>query len=120
MDLRSATKLLPDNTEGFYKISSLQYRLGHLSDSLKWVQTPKNVVYIEVMTKWKRIVFLSSREIRECLKLDPEHKLCFPHYKKVKKIEKLMSDAEENINSKDYKTAIDKAKKVSKNTIFCN
>lgn len=58
------------------------------------------------------LTFLFCREIRECLKLDPEHKTCFPHYKKVKKIEKLMSDAEDAINSKDYKTCIDKAKKV--------
>ena len=27
------------------------------------------------------ILFIICREIRECLKLDPDHKLCFPHYK---------------------------------------
>ena len=26
-------------------------------------------------------VTVSYREIRECLRLDPDHKLCFPHYK---------------------------------------
>lgn len=35
MDLRSATKLLPDNTDGYYKTSLLLYRLGKLADSLK-------------------------------------------------------------------------------------
>lgn len=34
-DLRSANKLLPDNTGGYYKISQMQYQLGQLSDSLK-------------------------------------------------------------------------------------
>lgn len=86
LDLRSATKLLTDNTEGFFKIAMLQYRLGKLADSLK--------------------------EIRECLKLDPEHKNCFPHYKKVKKIDKLMTDAEEHINAKEYGLCAEKAKKM--------
>ncbi|XKL60551.1 hypothetical protein PGB90_007608 [Kerria lacca] len=86
LDLRSATKLLSDNTDGFYKLSQLQYRLGRLSESLK--------------------------EIRECLKLDPEHKTCFPHYKKVKKIEKLISDADEAISSKNYGICAEKTKKV--------
>lgn len=53
------------------------------------------------------------REIRECLKLDPEHKACFPHYKKIKKIDKLMTDSEEAISSKEYKSCNEKAKKVS-------
>lgn len=53
------------------------------------------------------------REIRECLKLDPEHKNCFPHYKKVKKIDKLMTDSEEHITSKSYGLCAEKAKKVS-------
>ncbi|XP_033225841.1 dnaJ homolog subfamily C member 3 [Belonocnema kinseyi] len=66
-DIRSTTKLLSDNTEGYFKLSSLLYRLGQVDEALK--------------------------EIRECLKLDPEHKECFPFYKKVKKVAKLLSDA---------------------------
>lgn len=62
--------------------------------------------------------FFLRREIRECLKLDPEHKFCFPHYKKVKKIEKLMSDCEEAVNSKDYGMCAEKAKKVCKISNF--
>ena len=36
-DTRSTTKLLSDNTEGFFKLSSLYYRLGQVDEALKWV-----------------------------------------------------------------------------------
>ncbi|XP_043267935.1 dnaJ homolog subfamily C member 3 [Venturia canescens] len=74
-DIRSTTKLLSDNTQGFYKLSAMLYRIGHVDDSLK--------------------------EIRECLKLDPEHKECFPFYKKVKIIAKKLNDAKEANESSD-------------------
>lgn len=54
------TKLLPDNTEGYYRISTLYYQLGEEEDGL--------------------------REIRECLKLDPDHKKCYPFYKVIPNI----------------------------------
>lgn len=36
-------------------------------------------------------------EVRECLKLDPDHKQCFSHYKQVKKLNKQIQSAEEFI-----------------------
>lgn len=36
-------------------------------------------------------------EVRECLKLDPDHKQCFSHYKQVKKLNKQIMSAEELI-----------------------
>ena len=39
-----------------------------------------------------------SSEVRECLKLDPDHKLCYGHYKKVKKLNKQIQSAEELID----------------------
>lgn len=51
-------------------------------------------------------------QIRECLKLDPEHKECFPHYKKVKKVAKVISDMNAAAEAKDYQTCISAAKKV--------
>lgn len=36
-------------------------------------------------------------EVRECLKLDPDHKQCFSHYKQVKKLNKQILSAEELI-----------------------
>lgn len=80
-DLRSVNRLTQDSTDGYYKISNLLYQLGHASDSLK--------------------------EIRECLKLDPEHKDCFPFYKKLKKVEKGLSNAQEYLESQEYEECID-------------
>jgi DnaJ family protein C protein 3 len=88
-DIRSATKLQSDNTEGYYKLSQLLYTLGHATDSLK--------------------------SIRECLKLDPEHKDCFPFYKKIKKVEKFLTEAETSMEEKSYQQCIDAALKVLKN-----
>ncbi|XP_015595178.1 dnaJ homolog subfamily C member 3 isoform X2 [Cephus cinctus] len=88
-DIRSTTKLVSDNTRGYFKLSSLLYRLGQVDESLK--------------------------EIRECLKLDPEHKECFPFYKKVKKVAKFLSDAETSDQTGDNKGCIDAARKALNN-----
>ncbi|EZA50946.1 DnaJ-like protein subfamily C member [Ooceraea biroi] len=88
-DIRSTTKLLSDNTEGFFKLSTWLYRLGQVDEALK--------------------------EIRECLKLDPDHKQCFPFYKKIRKINKLLQDMETALEeSKDHDTCIDLAQRVLK------
>lgn len=86
-DIRSTTKLLSDNTEGFFKLSTWLYRLGQVDEAL--------------------------REIRECLKLDPDHKQCFPLYKKIRKINKLLQDAEAALeDTKDYEACVDSARRV--------
>jgi DnaJ family protein C protein 3 len=86
MDLRFTTKLNNDDTDGLYRLSSIQYQLGDVENSLK--------------------------EIRECLKLDPEHKYCFPLYKKLKKLDKLITDAERSGQNQDYGECVDDIKKV--------
>lgn len=65
------------------------YEIGHAADALK--------------------------EIRECLKLDPEHKQCFPFYKKIKKVDKFIGDAQIHQENKDYEACIASAEKVLKN-----
>ena len=55
---------------------------------------------------------LTYREIRECLKLDPEHKQCFPFYKKTKKIAKLLNDAESAKEAKENEDCIKFANRV--------
>ena len=55
---------------------------------------------------------LSSQEIRECLKLDPEHKECFPLYKKIKKVDKLLLQCEDRSESRDYLGCVDSASAV--------
>ncbi|XP_047107810.1 dnaJ homolog subfamily C member 3 [Schistocerca piceifrons] len=87
-DIRSTTKLESDNIVGFLKLSRLLYQLGQAQESLK--------------------------EIRECLRLDPEHKECFPFYKKVKKVDKFLQDMETAANNKDYTKCVEQAKKVLK------
>jgi DnaJ family protein C protein 3 len=64
------------------------------------------------MTSYEVIYTYVFREVRECLRLDPEHQDCFPHYKIVRKVDKLISDAQEDINNKDYQDCIDNANKV--------
>lgn len=54
------------------------------------------------------------REIRECLKLDPEHSDCFPFYKKLKKVAKFLEDAENASESNDLEGCVDKANRVLK------
>lgn len=87
-DVRSTTKLQSDNTQGYLKLATLHYRLGQVEESLK--------------------------EIRECLKLDPEHSKCFSFYKKIKKIAKLLMDAEAYETERDYISCISSAQPVLK------
>lgn len=88
-DIRSVTKLTLDNTAGFYKLASLHYQLGEADEALN--------------------------EIRECLKLDPEHKDCHPLYKKVKKVVKFLLSAKEASQEQGWEECIDSANKVLKN-----
>lgn len=81
-DLKQLTKLINDNTEGFLELSLLYYRMGEDEQSLA--------------------------EIRECLKLDPDHKECFSHYKKVKKLNKQLNEAQELINQNNFADCIPK------------
>jgi len=87
-DLKAATKLMSDNTDAYMKLSKLYYALGEPEDSLI--------------------------QVRECLKLDPEHKECFPHYKKVKKVAKLVQELQSNSNENNYEGCVTFGKKVLK------
>jgi len=82
-DLRATTKLKPDNTDGLLKLSKLHFDLGEPEESLM--------------------------SIRECLKLDQDHKACFSHYKIVKKIAAQVASMNEFSKSKQYSDCSDKA-----------
>lgn len=88
-DIRSVTKLTSDNTAGFYKLATLHYQLGEADESLN--------------------------EIRECLKLDPEHQDCYPMYKKLKKVAKFLNNAKQARDQEDWEECIASAQKVLKN-----
>uniref|UniRef100_A0A8C5W0G3 DnaJ homolog subfamily C member 3 n=1 Tax=Microcebus murinus TaxID=30608 RepID=A0A8C5W0G3_MICMU len=62
------------------------------------------------------ITFLDKiiEEVRECLKLDQDHKRCFAHYKQVKKLNKLIESAEELIRDGRYIDATSKYESVMK------
>lgn len=79
-DLRPITKLVNDHTEGFLKISELYYAIGEGEDSLN--------------------------QIRECLKLDQDHKECHKHYKHVKKLVKFLQDAQKLMDKQQYGDAL--------------
>eukprot|EP00794_Sanderia_malayensis_P010956 gene10956-12117_t len=81
---RPTLKLIPDNTNGYLKISKLHYKMGEADESLK--------------------------EIRECLKLDQDHQQCFQHYKKVKKLVKFLTDSQRFIDDERYEDALLKLK----------
>lgn len=76
LDIRPTTKLINDNTEGFYRMSILDYRLGNGEDSLK--------------------------DIRECLKLDQDNAKCHSHYKKVKKLQKFLEKGDQMVQEGRY------------------
>lgn len=65
---------------------------------------------------WASFVWLHYSEIRECLKLDPDHKECFQFYKKVKKVNKFNNDAQDQLNNKEYEECIASANKVREET----
>ncbi|KAF3843212.1 hypothetical protein F7725_002061 [Dissostichus mawsoni] len=87
-DLKAASKLKSDNTQAFYKLSIIYYNLGDHEMSLN--------------------------EVRECLKLDPDHKQCYSHYKQVKKLNKQIRSAEELIQEQRYEEAVSKYEAVMK------
>uniref|UniRef100_U5ET46 Putative dsrna-activated protein kinase inhibitor p58 n=1 Tax=Corethrella appendiculata TaxID=1370023 RepID=U5ET46_9DIPT len=87
-DFRAVNRLSQDSTEGYYRLAKILYDLGHVADALK--------------------------EIRECLKLDPEHKDCFPLYKKIKKVDKSLSDAQQYLDEKQFEDCIQSAEKTLK------
>lgn len=84
-DYRSVNRLSQDSTSGFFRLSKLLYSLGHTVDALK--------------------------EIRECLKLDPEHADCFPFYKKIKKVDKALIDAQQAVEERQFDECVRHAKK---------
>ena len=54
------------------------------------------------------------------MKLDPDHKDCFPHYKKVKKLVKQMQSAQTFINEQKWEECVGKADQMLKteNSLF--
>jgi len=88
-DIRTVTKLTSDNTAAYFKLANLHYQIGEADESLA--------------------------EIRECLKLDPEHKDCYPLYKKLKKVAKFLIAAKDSRERQEWDECVSNAQKVLKN-----
>ena len=56
--------------------------------------------------------FFYYSQVKECLKLDPDHKECFPFYKKVKKLVKQLQAAQDSSNSENWDDCVNKARKI--------
>lgn len=82
-DLRATTKMRADNTDGYLKLSKLYYDLGEPEESLN--------------------------AIRECLKLDQDHKACFDQYKRVKKLANHVKNLLDAAKASKYQECIDKS-----------
>ncbi|UJR27693.1 hypothetical protein I4U23_008971 [Adineta vaga] len=87
-DLKATAKLIPDNTQAFLKISHLLYSMGDADDSLI--------------------------NIRECLKLDADHKECHKHYTKVKKLAKQLETIRDAISQSNWNECLEKANQILK------
>ncbi|CAF3383343.1 unnamed protein product [Rotaria socialis] len=87
-DLKATSKLKPDNTRAFFQISQLFYSIGDADDSLT--------------------------NIRECLKLDPDHKDCHSHYIKVKKLAKQLEIINDATSQSRWNDCIEKAREILK------
>jgi len=87
-DYRALTKMRSDNTAAFLKLSKLHYILGEPEESLM--------------------------AIRECLKLDSDHKECHKHYKMVKKLANFYKVASEASAENDHEKCADKLRSALK------
>lgn len=87
-DIRAVAKLVPDSTEVYLEISRMYYEIGDIENAMN--------------------------QIRECLHLNPEHKECFPFYKKIKKVLKLRQDMYKAIQNERWMECLEKANSILK------
>ncbi|VDK69053.1 unnamed protein product [Onchocerca ochengi] len=87
-DYRTVTKLLPDSTETFYKVSQLYYLTGDVEESLN--------------------------QVRECLKLNPDDEPCFSFYKRTKKLAKMRESLNQLVREEKWMDCLDKATEILK------
>jgi len=87
-DLTVSTKMNNDDTSGFLKLSRLHYEIGEVEESLK--------------------------KIRECLKLNPDHKECMEHYRKAKPLFAHLKAMNDHSQAEEYNECIERADKALK------
>ncbi|TPX57895.1 hypothetical protein PhCBS80983_g03487 [Powellomyces hirtus] len=81
-DLTRITQIEPDNTGILMQLAQLHLEIGELTGALT--------------------------NVKECLRLDQDHKECKKVFRQVKKLEKSIKAAEDALNSRKYRAAIKK------------
>lgn len=76
LDIHALSKLIPDNTDAFYRLSQLHYSMGDAD--------------------------LALNDIRECLRLDQDHKKCMDYYKMLKKLNKLIDKMKKSHDEENF------------------
>lgn len=62
----------------------------------------------------KGFALQAMSEIRECLRLDQDNKQCMDFYKKIKKVSKVISSAQDMLEEQKYSECIDHANQITK------
>lgn len=86
LDINALAKLIPDNTEAFYKLSNLHYSIGEAEMALN--------------------------DIRECLRLDSDHKRCSDLYKNLRKLNKLLERMKKAYDENNFAECVNAANSV--------
>ncbi|OQR79352.1 dnaJsubfamily C member 3-like [Tropilaelaps mercedesae] len=81
-DLRPAIRSVPDNTGGYFRLAELYRKFGEPDDALN--------------------------TIRECLKLDPDHKECMFFYKNIKRLVAQLKSMQEMFNGGQHAECVEK------------
>jgi len=94
-DVTRATKLKSGNVEAYFLLAKLQFQVGDRAEGLK--------------------------QIRECVKLDADHKAAFDFYKMLKKFNKLADKVADNMKTGRHAEGIkniEKLRKIDSTTYF--
>jgi DnaJ family protein C protein 3 len=86
LDINALAKLIPDNTKAYLSLSELHYSMGEAE--------------------------LALNDVRECLRLDADHKKCSDFYKSLRKLNKLLEKMRKAHDENNFNECISAAKSV--------
>lgn len=86
LDISALAKLIPDNTKAYLKLCEIHYAMGEADQALN--------------------------DVRECLRLDADHKKCSDHYKLLRKLTKAMDKMRKAHDEQRYDECVQAARAV--------
>ena len=89
LDINALAKLIPDNTQAYLKLTEIHYASGDAEQALN--------------------------NVRECLRLDADHKKCSDHYKTLRKLTKAMDKMRKAHDEQRYAECVTQANLVINN-----